>query len=371
VAAGVLLVLVAFAFDTSELFVPGVAFLVVGSVLPPWIWLASRSASVTRSFETEKVLEDQPLEARIEVRGGPLGLPGCEILDALAGGSIALSGSLVGLRRGHTADVRVVARFARRGRRTLEPPVLTLRDPLGVVRMRRSGGGSSQDLLVLPRLGRPVLTHRDPGERFDLNGGATTLETLAASEVDGLRPYRAGTPASRISWTALARGAGLLERRMRPERDSGPLVVLDVRCAGHPDRVDAAVRAAASLTYHLARRIGCELLLPGDRRPVQVEPDLGAWPGVHVRLALLEGGPDAVPPSLSGRPRGGALFYVAAQCEQLPPQLMRGGHSGALLVLPREVSPPSRRPPRFEVSGCAGYLLTAGGRLRATQERAA
>jgi hypothetical protein len=226
-------------------------------------------------------------------------------------------------------------------------------------------------VLVLPRLGRVTWTRDDPGERLDLQTGAALLEALAAVDVDGLRPYRPGTPASRISWPALARGAGLLERRMRIERDSGPLVVLDVRCAGPPERVDAAVRAAASLTYELARRRGCELLLPGDRRPVQIEPDLAAWSGVHVRLALLEGGPDAPPPAPSVHPRGGIVFYVAAQHERLPAQLIRGGHRGAVLVLPSDVTPPLRRAPRFEVSGCSGYLLVAGGRLQAPRERAA
>jgi uncharacterized protein (DUF58 family) len=368
-AAGVLLVLVAFAFDTSELFVPGVALVLVGVVVPPWIWLAWRGVSVTRSVETERVLEDQPLEARIMVRGGALGVPGGEILDPLAGGSIAISGSLFA-PRGHMVDVRVVARFARRGRRKLAPPMLELRDPLGIVRVLRWGAGT-QTLLVLPRLERPKWGRDEPGVRLDQQSAAAALEALAAVDVDGLRPYRPGAPASRISWPALARGAGLLERRMLVERDAGPLVVLDARSTRHPERVDAAVRAAASLAYELGRRTGCELLLPGDRRPVQIEPDLGAWPGAHVRLALVEGGPADSAPSLSTAPRAGTIFYVAAEAEQLPPQLMRGGHWGAVLVLPVEVTPPVRRPRRFEVSGCAGYLLSGGGRLQARRERAA
>ena len=368
VAAGVVLILVAFAFDTSGLFVPGVAFLVVGILVPPWIWLASRSTSVSREVETDRVLEDQPLEARIEVRGGPLGVPGGEILDPLAGGSISLSSSLFAPRHGRTADVRVVARFARRGRRTLEPPALSLRDPVGLVRLVRRGRAASQSLLVLPRLDRPRWARHASGERFDRQAGAASLEALAAVEIDGLRPYRPGTPASRISWPALARGAGLLERRMRAERDSGPLVVLDIRSGGHPERADAAVRAAGSLTHELARRAGCELLLPGDRRSVLVEPELSAWPSVHVRLALLEEGPEAQPPSLSARPRSGMIFYVAAQHERLPAQLLRGDHRGAVLVLPSDLTPPVRQPPRFEVSGCAGYLLAAGGRAPAPRE---
>jgi uncharacterized protein (DUF58 family) len=371
IVAGALLVIVAFAFDTSGLFVPGIAFLVVGILVPPWIWLASLSTSVSRVVEVDRVLEDQPLEARIEVRGGPLGVPGGEILDPLAGGPIGLSSALFAPRHGATADVRVVARFGRRGRRTLEPPALALRDPLGLVRLVRQGQASSQSLLVLPRLDRPRWARHESGERFDRRAGAASLEALAAVDIDGLRPYRPGTPASRISWPALARGAGLLERRMQAERDSGPLVVLDIRSGGHPEHADAAVRAAASLTHELAGQSGCEVLLPGDRRPVLIEPDLCAWPSVHVRLALLEEGPEAQPPSLSARPRSGMIFYVAARPERLPAPLLRGDHRGAVLVLPSDLTPPVRQPPRFEVSGCAGYLLAVGGRVEAARERAA
>jgi uncharacterized protein (DUF58 family) len=248
--------------------------------------------------------------------------------------------------------------------------MIALRDPLGIVRVVRHGGGSPQSLLVLPRIERARWARDDPSERLEQRAGAP-LEALAAVDVDGLRPYRPGTPASRISWPALARGAGLLERRMRVERDAGPLVVLDLRCTRNSERVDAAVRAAASLAHELGRRSGCELLLPGDRRPVQIEPDLAAWPEAHVRLALVEGGPGTPQPSLSTRPRSGIIFYVAAQREQLPPQLMRGGSWGVVLVLPNEVTPPVRRSPALEVSGCCGYLLSSSGRFGAPRERAA
>ena len=93
----------------------------------------------------------------------------------------------------------------------------------------------------------------------------------AAVDMDGLRPYRVGTPASRIHWPAVARGHGLIERRLQADGDSRPLVVLDARLPG-PDAqselLDAAVRAAASLVLELARRGGCGLLLPGEQRPI-------------------------------------------------------------------------------------------------------
>jgi uncharacterized protein (DUF58 family) len=186
-----------------------------------------------------------------------------------------------------------------------------------------------------------------------------------------LRPYRPGTPASRISWSALARGAGLLERRLRDERDAGPLVILDLRSDGPAEDIDAAVRAAASLTLELARRAGCELLLPGDRRPMQIGSDLGSWPGAHARLALAEGGPDVSAPWAASSPRSGAIFYVAAQRRRVPVSLVRGAQGGFILVLPSGVNPGRRTLPRFEVSGCCGYLISEAGRMTARREQVA
>lgn len=369
--AGAALILAAYVFDASGLFVPGVAFLLLGAMIPAWIWAASRGAWVSRRFEDEQVLEDQPLEARIVVHRGPFGLPGGEIVDPFAGGAVRVSGSPGKLRARRVSDLRVLARFPRRGRRRFEPPELTLADPLGVIRVRARAESGSQSLLVLPRTEPLRWLRRDPGDPLDVPSGPASLDALAATEVDGLRPYRPGTPASRISWPALARGAGLLERRLHADRDVGPLVVLDLRAVADGAHVDAAVRAAASLTLELARRASCDLLLPGDRRPLHIEPGLGAWPGAHARLALLDGGPDAPPPSLSMRPRVGSIFYVAAEGTRLPVQLLRAGHRGAILVLPEDLTPAVRCVPTFAVSGCRGYRLAASGRSTPARERVA
>src|SRR5947199_4686424 len=115
-----------------------------------------------------------------------------------------------------------------------------------------------------------VRAHGGAGGVSAFSAALPLVQSMSSPYVSGLRPYRPGTPGSRISWPALARGAGLLGRRLRSDRDSGPLVVLDVRWSGPSARVDAAVRAAASLTVELARRSGCDLLVPGERRPVHI-----------------------------------------------------------------------------------------------------
>src|SRR5205807_2837774 len=231
------------------------------------------SASASRRLHADRVSEEEPLEATIEVRRGPFGLPGGELRDEFAGGAMTLEGRRTTRSAAGRSTVRVVARFSRRGRLRFEPPILTLGDPLGLVRVRRAGDGTAEELLVLPRTERVTWLSPETGQRPESPELAAAAEAFAATEVDGLRPYRPGAPASRIHWPAVARGAGLLERRLRTDASSGPLVVLDARTSGPPELLDAAVRAAASLALDLARRTGCELLLPGDRRPIRLGPE--------------------------------------------------------------------------------------------------
>jgi uncharacterized protein (DUF58 family) len=370
IGAGGLLILVAFTFGTSELLVPGVGFGLLGLGTGAWMLAAAHSVSVRRSIEDDRVVEDQPLEVRIEVRGGPLGLPGAEVVDSLAGTTVRLSGTPSRLAARST-EVRVVGRFSRRGWHRLQAPTLILRDALGLVRIVRRSRAGVQTVLVLPRTERVRWLGNPDADLIDPHSGAAQLEMLAALEVDGLRPYRPGTPASRISWAALARGAGLLERRLRDERDAGPLVILDLRSDGATEDTDAAVRAAASLTLELACRSGCELLLPGDRRPMQIGSDLGAWPAAHARLALAEGGPDVPAPWTASRSRSGAIFYVSVQPRRPPVSLVRGAQGGFVLVLPSGANPGRRSFPRFEVSGCRGYSIAEAGRIRLEREQVA
>src|SRR5262249_55423535 len=151
------------------------------------------------------------------------------------------------------ARVRIDVRFARRGARALPAPVLELRDPLGVA-ARTVGMAGEERLLVLPRV-HPVTAVGD-GSPVQSGGRAAPLAG-AEVELDGLRPYREGAPASRIHWPALARGAGLLERRLRPDGEGRPLVVLDAAGPAATEDLDAAVRAAASLAYALSNAGGC------------------------------------------------------------------------------------------------------------------
>jgi uncharacterized protein (DUF58 family) len=368
VVAGLALILVALLFDAAPLFVPGVAIILLGVAAPAWVAVAAQGATIERTLESTRVVEDEPIEATIEVRRGPWGLPGAVVLDPLAGEPVSIRSPMSIISGASSASVRIVASFPRRGIRRIEPPTLIVSDALELARIVRESPSPPQELLVLPRTDR-VKWVAGAGEKWRRATGAAALEPFGATEVDGLRPYRQGTPASRIHWPALARGAGLLERRLRADTESRPLVVVDARCDGAPEHLDAAVRAAASLVLELGTRTGCGLLLPGEFRPLEIEQDLIAWPIAHARLALVEGGPETRAPGLAPGARSAQVLYVAATPHaRLPAGLAGAGVRVAILVVPKALATQPRHEASFEVAGCLGFVVGAGRRVR---ERAA
>ena len=251
--------------------------------------------------------------------------------------------------------------------RRIEPPTLVVSDALELARVERVSLSPAQEILVLPRTER-VKWVPGAGEKWRRATGAAPLEPFGATEVDGLRPYRQGTPASRIHWAAFARGAGLLERRLRADTETRPLVVVDARVdesAHSSEHLDAAVRAAASLVLELGTRTGCGLLLPGEYRPLEVESDLIAWPVARARLALVEGGPGTRAPGLAPGARSAQVLYVAAAAHaRLPPGLAGAGVRAAILVVPKGLANQPRQRASFEVAGCVGFVVGAGRRVQ-------
>jgi uncharacterized protein (DUF58 family) len=371
VAAGLLLMVAAFVFDAAPLFVPGIGFILIGAITPAWVWAAARSGTVTSRIDAEQIIEHEPVSAILTVRRGRLGLPCAEIQDEMTPTPVQIHAPVT-LSRPRPTEIRVQARFERRGRHRLAPPRLRVRDALGLADLVRRGRGPDQELLVLPRT-EPVSWRIDPRSRRLVGPDAGAAdEPLAAVDVDGLRPYRAGTPASRIHWPALAKGQGLVERQLRADGEARPLIVLDVRDGADGRLLDAAVRATASLTVELARRGGCRLLLPGETRPVVVEPDLRGWPALHIRLAVLTASGAVLPP-LAAIAGSAPVFYVALQGPRQPPTGLVSARGGArVLVAPSQVcgSGPSSPTPSFTVSGCNGYVLGSGGRLRSRRTAA-
>ena len=356
--AGVALILLQLLVGAAPLLIVGPAFVLLGALTLAFVLAASRGASLRRRGLPARVIEEQPVEVHVELRLGPLGAPGAVLLDPLESEPVGVPRHS-GQRRSSGTEVRYVVSQPRRGLRSIEPPVLVLSDPLGLVRARTKGDGQAQHLLVLPRT-EPIQWRQDGGAPPTPTPARSSLEPLAAVDIDGLRPYRPGAPASRIHWQALARGAGLLERRLRSDGHQLPLVVLDPRTDGPLEQLDAAVRAAASLILELARAGGCRALVGGERRAAVVGPELSSWPALHAKLAVVEGGPDAPAPAIAAERAPGGLLYVTAQRMESPPRSLAESGGMRILVVPAALDEGTGRTPSFEVAGCHGFMLRRG-----------
>jgi uncharacterized protein (DUF58 family) len=349
VVLGVVLAFFGAGFESPSLIVVGVGLLGLAAFFAAWVRLA-RPSRLVRAQGPHRVTEGETYPIRLEMLGALVPPPGGEFTDPLLPGPTSF-----GPRSGRVYEARVTVE--RRGRRQLGSASVVIRDPLGL-RARRVQSHPGGELIVLPRIEPVLAAGRGPvrGRSSILAGveegaAASRMDTRAMElEVDGLRPYREGSPASRIHWPAVARTGELVERRLIAGSDAAPLIILDAANPDGPEQLDAAVRAAGSLCFHLAGASGCAILLPGDRRPTEVADDLRAWAGVHARLALVE--PTASSPAPSRAIRIGPVFWVVARARAvLPPDAARAVGE-RFLVQPAGSGGPGGI--AFAVAGCEG-----------------
>ena len=311
IAAGLLLTAAALTVLAGAVPAPALLPAAVGLVLvTAGAWavtaIAVRRIAITRFVSVREAREDEAIRLRFDITG--LGrLPLTLEVRTAAGGWQPLTAS------GESVELVV----GRRGPHRLGPSPARVRDALGIFE-RRLSAGRTESLLILPT----------PDHRFASSAAAGSPAGL--DEPDGLRPYTAGTPLSRIHWPALARGAGMHARRLAPASAGLPLVVVDTD--GDPGRsaLDWAARAAAGCILQLVHAGGCRVLLPGDRTATTVTSG-AEWRAVHRRLAVLEGCPGAVIPAAPA----GTLRIAAAD------------------VAARTLPPPADLPPSVEPTGSA------------------
>jgi uncharacterized protein (DUF58 family) len=346
-ALGATFILAGLGFDLMGALLCGVALLslAVGAVI--WVELATRGGRLEREPGPRRLEEGVPYPLRIRLRRTLVPPPGGRLIEPLLERPVA-----VGPR--WRKRLECVTWLDRPGRRRLESARLIVRDPLGLWR-RELRSGPGDQIVVLPRIDR-VRWRANGGQPRGSAAGSghdgdasSRRRGVAQFEVDGLRPYREGSPASRIHWPAVARTGEMLERHLVAGGEPRPLVVFDPRGGSEPGARERAMRAAASLCAELARRGGCDLLLPGERRPLSIDSTLRAWPEAHVRIAISGEG---AAPALSAASSGGAVLWVTAG--SAPPPFLGRNHPGSYVVAPTG----SRRSADFRVSGCFGYPIS-------------
>jgi uncharacterized protein (DUF58 family) len=358
-ALGASLALSGLAFGLIAALVCGIALLVLAVGAVGWVELATFGGRLQREPGPGRLEESDAFPLQIVLRGTLLPPPGGELIDPLLDHSVA-----IGPRWDRTLSRDVWLEHP--GRRRLPPARLAVRDPLGLWQ-RELTSEDTAELVVLPRVDPVRWAGAGSEPRGHSSGSGSASEAtsrrggLAQFEVDGLRPYREGSPASRIHWPAVARSGEMIERRLIAGGEPRPLVVFDPR-GGTATQRERAMRAAASLCIELARSGGCDLLVPGERRALSIDPALRGWPEAHVRLAVSE--PSGGPSMPQGR-SGAAVLWVTAG-RSLPASLRRL-RPGSFLITPSG----TRRAAVFRVSGCFAYPVAGPAERNSPLPRAA
>lgn len=358
-ALGAAFLLAGLGFGLTAALVCGITLLALAIGAIAWVELATLGGRLERAPGPGRLEESEPFPLRIRLRRTAVPPPGGELTDPL-------------LERSVTVGPRWPRRLERQiwlqspGRVRLEPTCLVVRDPLGLWQRRLHSAGTV-DLVVLPRIDpvRWAGPGAEPRGQSPGSGHASDASSRrggpAQFEVDGLRPYQDGSPASRIHWPAVARTGEMIERRLVAGGEPRPLVVFDPRGAVDPEHRERAMRAAASLCVELGRSGGCDLLLPGERRPLTIDPGLRSWPEAHVRIAVSD--PVAGPLLTAGTGATAVLWVTAGRALPAVPRL----RAGSFLVTPVG----SRRGAAFRVSGCFGYPAGAMSEGRGALRRVA
>lgn len=257
IAAGTTLTLCGWALGFSDITRVGVLLL----ALPVATGLLARqqraSVRVERHLVPARVSVDQPATVSVllentGVRRTPL-LLAEERLDYVLGDRPRF---LLGrMTSGERRQVDYVIRAHLRGRHTLGPLAVQLRDPFGLT-TRFAEVGTTDEIVVLPRIdllsgGQP------PGTGLGAEGETPHMVALHGEDDQSIREYRDGDDLRRIHWPATARTGDLMVRQEdRPARRRA-VILLDPRSAGHRgsgagSSFEWAVSGVASILTHLA-----------------------------------------------------------------------------------------------------------------------
>jgi len=338
---GGLLCAAAAILGVPALYVPGIGALLATAAARAWVGFSARAAQPELKCSSASVEEDDPVEVRVSIGRPAVPFPGGSLRPWPGGEEHPLPAGLRPL------EISARALAGRRGRHDVGPASLRVSDPFGLcVRERLSG---AVELLVLPRI------HRLDSAALAFLDGAGRSAPDAPQALDSLQAHRPGSPASRIHWPTVARSGELMEHSLRPEDDARVLIRVDTARAESPEALDLAVRAAASLCFHLARRGGCLVALGDDPRPTLLGADMRSWPGLHARLALLGAG-SALRPMRPPR-RGMSVIHVTAAADGEPATAGPHLRIGAL--------PLPGIPTIFELAGCAAQHLDGRSARRA------
>ncbi|MGH3440705.1 MAG: DUF58 domain-containing protein [Nitriliruptorales bacterium] len=179
----------------------------------------------------------------------------------------------------------------RRGRFTIGPASVELRDPFGIARRPVRFGRTDEVVVYPPVWALPDLLPR--GGRKGTTSEGTTRPFAPSGEFATVREYVRGDDLRKVHWRSTAHRGELMVKQEEAPRDAQATVVLDLRRdvhqgVGDMSTFEHAVTATASGAYHLAdRRYRLRLVTA----PFQHPPESIPWELLLDQLADIEPGP--------------------------------------------------------------------------------
>ncbi|MFG3691664.1 DUF58 domain-containing protein [Micromonospora sp. NPDC047740] len=238
--AAVVLLGVGFRYAYPELAVLGAAAgVAVGYAAVSAAWRPR--LVVDRVADPDRVARGEPAAMTLTVRNtGRLRAANLVAEDRCGGRLVPVP--LLRLRPGRDTEVRYDVPTHRRGVVPVGPLRVTRRDPLGLVALARSYGGTVP-VWVHPRIHPLTAVPTGAGRSLD---GRTDSVPHGSITFDSLREYVVGDELRRVHWRTSARVGELMVRENVDTSLPRIVVVLDNRAAAHPERVDGVAESFES-----------------------------------------------------------------------------------------------------------------------------
>jgi uncharacterized protein (DUF58 family) len=309
-AGGALVLVAARLFGLPELFIVGVALVVLPVIGVAWVRRPLPSLSAERRVSPGRVHLGQPSRVELEITNSGRRATPVLILRDPVDGTVGARLALAPLRPGAASHAGYRLPTGRRGLVRIGPLQAVMADPFGLAR-RSFAMADATRLLVLPGI-EPLDGLTPAGGRDQPRPGLASGAGMGpgADDLATLRPYAVGDDLRRIHWPSSARAGDLLVRQDDVHWQGHLTLVLDGRLgtvAAEP--FERAVSATASILHAAARR-GDRVRLLADGVDSGLVSARAAADRLLEHLALAERHPGTDLPAIPAAAGGGGSLVV-------------------------------------------------------------
>ena len=282
-------------FGLSELYVVATAMLALVLCATIAVRLSTANVSIRRRVAPGRILAGGTGEVTLELRNDARLPAALLLIEDTCHASLSPTPRFVvpGLGAGRTTSVRYPLSGSARGRYSVGPVRLRVRDPFGLAqRIRRYR--ATEDVVVYPHI-EPLADPPAPGLHTGSGSSAVRRLFNTGDEFYTMREYVMGDDLRQVHWPSTAHRAKLMVRQQEQPWEAEATVLCDTRRGdqrmfGPRSPVERCISLAASLIWHLADdSFHLRLITEADTRTAPVRP----WNVLLDQLAEVE--PTTVP----------------------------------------------------------------------------